>query len=287
MAPSPLAFQEHLPPDVLKQLRPALEAIKSSPKLFHTTYGVVNQKGGAGKTATAVTVAAIWALWGLLIRLIDSDPQMSSATYWLLQELILELTLRGMYFGECTLDQATVQTSMEGLLLVPSYENLAQVEYAQLPDTNIALRGAIADSAIPAHMSLIDCRPSLGALTASALVASDQLIIPLNPSGMDLPGLVELSKTRAVIKKRLNPGLSVAALVLTQDTGQTTLAGKIREQLAVDYPDAPRFRIPPSVRIREAPLTGEPLPTFAPRSTANGAYALLAADLLIRRVAAA
>jgi chromosome partitioning protein len=273
-----------LPDELRPQLTARLEQIRSAGPL-HRVYAVVNQKGGAGKTTTAVTLGAIWASWGLKVRLVDGDPQLGSATYWLPPQEDARYDLRHVYFEECGIDQATALTTVDGLRLVPSYKTLAQVEYAALADANLRLRDALGESKMPTDITLIDCRPSLGVLTVSALTAADELLITLGASGMDVPGLIELHETRETVQKRLNPNLRVGAVVVCHDS-HTKLSEQVRAQLDEDYPDALRWRIARSVRVEEAPFAHEPLTTFAPDIRPTRDYVGLAAHLLLRGVEA-
>lgn len=282
-------LMDSLPDDVRRQLAALLAQLRDphggSP--LGRVYAVVNQKGGAGKTTTAVTLGAIWASWGLRVRLIDVDPQLGSATYWLPPQWNEkpQYDLRHVYFEEASLDQATAATVVPGLYLVPSYKTLAQVEYAGLADANLRLRDALRESGTPIDITLIDCRPSLGVLTVSALTAADELLITLGASGMDIPGLIELAETRETVRRRLNPALRVGAVVVCHDS-KTNLSTQVRVQLDADYPDALRWRIARSVRVEEAPFAHEPLTTFAPEIRPTREYVGLAANLLLRGSAA-
>lgn len=281
-------LMDSLPDDVRKELTAFLEQLRESHgSPLGRTYAVVNQKGGAGKTTTAVTLGSVWASWGLRVRLIDVDPQLGSATYWLPPQWAngqQQFDLRHVYFEEASLDQATAPTVVPGLHLVPSYKNLAQVEYAGLADANLRLRDALSESSTPVDITLIDCRPSLGVLTVSALTAADELLITLGASGMDVPGLIELAETRETVQRRLNPNLRVGAVVVCHDSN-TNLSTQIRSQLDADYPDALRWRIARSVRVEEAPFAHEPLTTFAPEIRPTREYVGLAANLLLRGTA--
>jgi chromosome partitioning protein len=280
------ALEEHLPAELRKQLATVLAVSRGNPD-HQRVIAVVNQKGGVGKTTTAVTLGAIWATWGLRVRLIDSDPQLGSATFWLPPQWpdgTPPRDLRAVYFGEATLDQATAPTTVPGLYLVPSDKTLGQVEYANLPDANLAMRSELAESAEPFDVTLIDCRPSLGVLTVSALTAAREVLIPLGASGMDVPGLIELSETRETVRKRLNPDLRVVAVVVCHDSN-TILSREIRARLDEDYPEALRWRIPRSVKVEEAPFAHEALTTFAPNIAPTREYTGLAARLLVEAAA--
>lgn len=279
----PLVMEEYLPRDVRDPLRTRVEQISADPA-YRRVIAVVNQKGGAGKTTTAVTLGATLAAWGLRVRLLDADPQLGSATFWLPPQWSdrKPQDLRAVFFDEATLDEATAPTTVERLDLVPSDHTLGQVEYAkdQIVDVNSTLQAAL-EEAKPYAFTLLDCRPSLGALTVSALAAATEVLVPLGASGMDVPGLIELNRTLRVVRKRLNPDLRVSTVVVCHDS-ETLLSGEVRKQLATDYPDAVRGRIRRSVRVEEAPFAHQTLLDFAPRATPTIDYAQLAARMLLQ-----
>jgi chromosome partitioning protein len=273
---------DHVDPATQKGVRLAVERMLTSDD--ERVFAVVNQKGGAGKTTTAVTLAAIWAAWDLRVRIIDGDPQMGSATFWLppqWPEGASPKDLRSVFFDEVGLDEATAPTTVPGVFIVPSDKTLGQVEYAQLADANLTVRTALKESRERFQITLYDCRPSLGVLTVAGLTAANEVIVPLGASGMDLPGLIELGETQETVRRRLNPDLRVAAVVVCHDS-ETILSRDVRNQLEEDYPEAVRWRIRRSVRVEEAPLAHEPLTTFAPDVTPTKDYAGLAAELITR-----
>lgn len=275
-----LAFADVLLEERAGRLAEVLARIKAAGP-FQRTYTVVNQKGGVGKTTTVVTLAAIWASWGLRVRIVDADPQAGSATFWIPPQRTGP-DLRDVYFDEASLDEATHPTTIPGVFIVPSSKTLAQVEFAGLADANLAMRAAITD-AEPYDITLLDCRPSLGILTVSQLVAGSKVMIPLSASGMDVPGLVELSETLGTIKRRLNKDLAVEAIVVCDDA-DTIVSRDVKRQLEKDYPNALHWRIRHSVRVQEAPFAHKPLTDFAPASPPTHEYIKLAAELLLKEV---
>lgn len=239
---------------------------------------VVNQKGGAGKTSTAVTLAAIWAAGGQAVRLVDADPQKAGATLWLMgrEPGPGEKTLRGFYFDEHSVDDAAVEV-LPNLRLIPSDKSLKQVENERPAGGELALRDWLAEA--PPAITIIDCPPSLGLLSVSALVAAEELVIPVRASGLDLEGMAELNSTLAVVRKRLNTGLRISAVLVT-DALENNLTRDVHASLERDYPDAQVLRIRHSVRTQEAPTRYEPLTSYAPEATTTQDYRRLA-DLLL------
>ncbi|MGV9277689.1 ParA family protein [Streptomyces griseosporeus] len=235
---------------------------------------ICNQKGGAGKTVTTLELALALVARGLRVRIIDADPQHASMSVWLRffypEDAPAEQrkNLMHLYFeDDVTLQDVTYPTPYEGLYLVPSFPDLVDVEDKQPTgtDTNLQFHLSKADDGI--DVTLIDCGPKLGPLTVSALVAAHDLIIPVQAaSGLDVVGAAALDQTVRTVKRRLNPDLKVAAIVLTDFT-RSSLARKIGGGLARKYPDAVILPARTNVRIGDAQLAKEPLRLFEPGAT--------------------
>lgn len=246
------------------------------------TVAVCNQKGGQGKTTTAVSLAAELAGRGARVRLIDADAQDGSATMWLppqwddvareeQYDLVHALT------GEVDLDAATWPTTVSGLDIVPSYTSLKRFEREQTPGRDIALQAAIAEAA-DYDVTLIDCPPNLDQITVTALVAASAVVIPVKAGGLDLEGIRELNKTLGLVRSRLRADQRTAAVVVTQKLN-SALTEQVIELLATDYPDAVHAVIRHTVRVAEAPLAHQPLTVYAPEATATADYAAMAATV--------
>lgn len=267
------------PPTASMQLTEALRVqVERFGRDVRVTIVVVNQKGGAGKTTTAVTLAAIFALRGWVVRIIDGDPQRAAASKWLLGRLPTrdELTLNGFFLDEHGLDDALIPVA-PNLFLVPSDKRLKETENTRPAGAETALRDAISDG--PPVITIVDCPPSLGLLSVAGLVAADKLMVPVRASGLDMEGVVELNETLDVVRKRLNPGLSPSAVLVT-DALPNNLTEDIFKSLSEEYPDADVRKIRHSVRAQEAPTTGQPLTVYAPESTTLADYVDLADALL-------
>lgn len=230
------------------------------------TYTVVNQKGGVGKTTTALTLGTLFAKLNYKTRVIDADPQRSSVTNWLMPSVTYPYSLADVFFGNCTIDEATIKTDIDNLYIVPSNKSLATVEYSNLPDANIIISDALKESDLDISINIYDSRPSLGVLTIAGLTAATELIVPLNPSALDYQALIELSETVDVIKKRLNTQLKILALVVTRYSN-TSLAQQIVNKLHDEYPDVIISIIRKSVKVEEAPFTCKALPIYDPLCT--------------------
>ncbi|MGW1037891.1 ParA family protein [Streptomyces antibioticus] len=251
----------------------------------HRTYVVVNQKGGAGKTTTSVELAAAWVAMGYTVRLIDADPQEASVTEaWLRPnfEGVPEkerYTLADVLYGRQPLDECTYETSVKGLYLVPSFEDLKHVEFDGRAARDQQLRAAIRKSKVPVDITIIDAPPALGKLSVNGLVAADQVILPLKVSALDKKALGDLRKTIEGVQEVENPDLFVAAAVMT-DWSQSNYVPQIAATLRRDYPDtviAPARR---NVKAAAAPARGLPLRALMAQATTSLDYDQLAHILL-------
>lgn len=244
------------------------------------TIAMINQKGGNGKTVTAVTVAARLAALGVPVTLIDADPQKGSATGWLPPEWdeIPEderYDLVHVLKDEISLDKALWPVAAEGpLSLVPSYKTLKKFESESLPGKDTALRDALEESENTGMVTLIDCPPNLDQITITALVAASAIVIPVKIGGLDFQGVEDLNETLSVVRRRLRKDQRTVA-VLTTMVQRSNLTDMITDQLRTDYPEALHSRIRHTVRVGEAPFANEPLTMYAPASTAMQDYAVL------------
>ena len=239
-----------------------------------STVAFVTQKGGNGKTVSAVTVGAYLASLGVRVNLLDADPQDGSATGWLLPDGE-QMSRQGkpdlshaLMQEEVGLDDVLWPTGVENLRIAPSFPTLNMFEMSQTPGRDYAMMEAIEESETPADVNLIDCRPSLGQLTISALVAADDVVIPFKVGGLDFRGVAELNKTLRKVRKRMRPEQRTVAVITTQYLQKTTLGSQIEAQFRADYPQACHARVRHTVRVGEAPLAYEPLTTYAPKCTA-------------------
>lgn len=249
---------------------------------------VVNQKGGAGKTTTALELGAAWVARGYRVRIIDADPQEASLSAWLAPQYPDEVpaddryTLTDVYAEECTLDQATWPTRYEGLYIVPSGIDLSLVEYdPRITGAESALRVAIDESNAPFDITLIDCAPALGKLSISGLVAADSALIPAKVGGLDAMAMSALSQAIRKVQRRANPNLTVRAAILTA-WDKSGFARDLAERIATDYPEAIIAPVRRSIRAAEAPAAGQPIREYDARSNAASDYDQVA-DLIIPR----
>jgi chromosome partitioning protein len=249
-----------------------------------TIYAIANQKGGVGKTTTAVNMAACVADAGYRTLLVDLDPQ-CNATVALGVSKHTRPTVYSCLSGELTLDAAAVPTVVEGLSIVPSTPDLAgaNVELPRLPGSETRLRDAL--GAVHEHYdyTFLDCPPSLGPLTVNALVAADRVMVPVQTEYFALEGLAGLLDTLGLIQRELNPRLVVGGMILTMHDGRTRLAQDVEREVREHFPDLVFDTvIPRNVRIGEAPSFGLPVTRHDPVCAGAIAYTALAKEVAAR-----
>lgn len=242
---------------------------------------VANKKGGSRKTTTCVQLAAAFAAWGARVRLTDGDPQGASATYWMLPQAEgwRQRTLLEVFEGDLSLDEATTASSIPGVSIIPSLDTLEKLDFKPPPGAETVLREAY-EEAEEVDLDIGDAAPSIRTVTVALLVAATHLVIPMNVSDMDFFGSAELRKPLKLVRKRLNPDLRTAAVVLTGSDDRTLLSQELQQQIQVDYPDSLMATVPYSVRVGEVSRTHQSLLDYAPDNPVTLAYYRLAAALV-------
>jgi chromosome partitioning protein len=249
-----------------------------------TVYAVANQKGGVGKTTTAVNVAACIAEAGYATLLVDVDPQ-ANATVGVGVSRSRAPGLYEVLTGEVTAAQAITESAVQGLHLLPAGAGLAgaNVELPRVDGFERLLRDRLAPLRESYEYILLDCPPSLGPLTVSALVAADKVIVPVQTEYFALEGLAGLLETLALIQRELNPRLTVAGMLLTMHDSRTRLGRDVEREVREHFPELVFDTvIPRNVRVGEAPSYGLPVTHHDPHSAGAAAYFELAKEVAAR-----
>jgi chromosome partitioning protein len=247
-------------------------------------YAIANQKGGVGKTTTAVNVAACIAEAGYTTLVIDVDPQ-ANATVGLGLSRSQVPGLYEVLAGESTPAQAIVDSSVENLRLLPASPGLAgaNVELPRLDGFEQQLREAIEPIRDQFEYIVLDCPPSLGPLTVTALVAADRVIVPVQTEYFALEGLAGLLETLSLVQRELNPRLTVAGMLLTMHDNRTRLGRDVEREVREHFADLVFDTvIPRNVRVGEAPSYGLPVTHHDPHSAGAEAYFELAKEVAAR-----
>jgi chromosome partitioning protein len=249
-----------------------------------TVYAIANQKGGVGKTTTAVNVGACIAEAGRSTLLVDVDPQ-ANATVGLGIARDRRPGLYEVLGGEAEAQEAITAASVPGLEVLPAGAGLAgaNVELPRLEDFHGRLRECLDPVRERFDYVLLDCPPSLGPLTVSALVAADKVIVPVQTEYFALEGLAGLLETLAAVQRELNPRLTVAGMLLTMHDGRTRLGQDVEREVREHFPDLVFATvIPRNVRVGEAPSYGLPVTHHDPHSAGAEAYFELAKEVAAR-----
>lgn len=244
-----------------------------------------NQKGGVGKTTSAVNVAACLARAGKKVLLVDADPQGNATSGIGVSKRELESTVYDVLIGEKTVEETVVETSAKNLFLLPSGIDLvgAELELADEPRREYRLKDALEQVREEYDYIIIDCPPALGLVTINTLVASDGVIIPLLCEYYSLEGLTQLNATIGQIRKRYNAHLELLGVLLNMYDGRLNLTVSVLEEIKKFFPGKVfRTPIPRSVRMSEAPSHGLSIVDYEPHGKGAAAYAAVTRELMTR-----
>ena len=248
---------------------------------------IVNQKGGVGKTTTAINLASALALAGHSVLLIDCDPQANTTggLGFRRQEdpELQRLSVYDVLLGSTTLEEASLETAIPRLMLIPSSRSLigATIELVPMERREFRLRESIQPALRKYTFILIDCPPALDLLTLNALVAADGLIVPLQAEYFALEGVSELMSTLDRVASAFNPELGLEGVLLTMYDDRTNLSQQVAQNLRQFFGKKLfKTTIPRNIRLAEAPSHGKPVALYDPRSRGAEAYNELARELL-------
>jgi len=269
------------PPVLSDPPTPALAADRFARPLPRVL-AIANQKGGVGKTTTAVNLGAALAELGYRVLVIDLDPQGNATTGLGVNPRNLEHTVYDVLTQETPLEDCIEPTSMRNLFCVPATIDLAGAEIELVPafSRELRLRRAIEGLGGEFDFTLIDCPPSLGLITVNGLAAATEVVVPIQCEYYALEGLGQLLRNVNLVQSNLNPGLEVSAIILTMYDARTKLADQVAGEVRSHFGDKVcRNIVPRTVRLSEAPSFGQPITVFDPSSRGAIAYRELAKEV--------
>src|SRR3954447_6108817 len=246
---------------------------------------VANQKGGVGKTTTAINLASSFAAAEVNTLLVDSDPQSNATSGLGLVKDPDRISTYDVLMGVASAEEALQKTELEQLWLLPSHKNLigANIELVDGERREFRLRDALTPLRGRFEFIVLDCPPALDLLTLNALVAADSILIPMQAEYFALEGVSELLDTMERIREHLNPGLVVEGVVLTMFDERTNLAQQVAAELKKHFGDKLfQSTIPRNIRLAEAPSYGKPALVYDPRSRGAESYIKLAKEIMSR-----
>ncbi len=246
---------------------------------------ICNQKGGVGKTTTAINLAAGLAAAEKRTLLIDIDPQGNAGSGLGIDKHTIKSGIYNVLIGEIKAEEVVIPTSLEYLKLIPSNTNLvgAEIELLDNVSRETILKRALNTISSEYDYVIIDCPPSLGLLTLNAMVASNSVLIPVQCEYYAMEGVADLSRTIQLVKERMNKDLKVKGIILTMFDGRTSLSRMVADEIKKHFKESVfEVIIPRNVKLAEAPSFGKPILLYDVRSKGALSYFDLAKEILHR-----
>lgn len=250
------------------------------------TVSILNQKGGVGKTTTAVNLSAAIGAKGKKLLLVDIDPQGNSTSGYGINKREIKKSSYELLTGEITAEEAIISTEFEGIDLIPANMNLAgaELEIIDMKNRESILKNALATVWDNYDYIFLDCPPSLGLITLNALTASDTFLVPIQCEYYALEGLSQLMSTARKIKQMYNPYLDLEGVLLTMYDGRLNLTQQVVAEVKRFFPrKVYSTTIPRNVRLSEAPSFGQPIMYFDKNSKGAVAYSSLCDEFLAQQ----
>ena len=244
---------------------------------------VANQKGGVGKTTSAVNLSACLGAKGKKVLLLDTDPQGNASSGLGVDKSQAEYSIYNVLIGDVSLKEAVIHTEFENLDLCPSNIELAgaEIELVSMEDRELLMKRAVAEIKNDYDFIIIDCPPSLGLITLNSFVCADTVMIPIQCEYYALEGLSQLMNTIRTVKRSLNPDIDIEGVLLTMFDTRTNLSIQVADEVKKYYPHKVYGTvIPRNVRISEAPSFGEPIHIYDKHSKGAESYMDLADEII-------